>query len=55
MIPIASLLAAKLIQSKGKQRTTEFKLDMAWNKFDRIQRSILTDKTISQWTVCLTF
>ncbi|UJR10974.1 hypothetical protein I4U23_015159 [Adineta vaga] len=42
--------AAKLIQNEGKQRITELKLAMAWNKFDRIQRNILTDKTIFQWT-----
>ncbi len=52
MIPNASFLAAKIIENKGEQRTTELKLAMAWNKLDRIQRNILTDKTISQWAVC---
>jgi hypothetical protein len=52
-ISISYLLAAKIIQNEGEQRTTELKLAMAWNKFDRIQRNILTEKTVFQWTVCL--
>jgi hypothetical protein len=40
-----------MIESEGDQRFTEFKLAMAWNKFDRIQRNILTDKTIFEWIV----
>ncbi len=39
------------MQNEEDQRITELKLAMAWNKFDRIQRNILTDKTILKWTV----
>jgi hypothetical protein len=53
VIPTDSFLAAKILKSEEQQRITELKLAMAWNKFDRIQRNILTDKTIFQWAVCI--
>jgi hypothetical protein len=39
------------MQNEEEQRIIELKLAMAWNKFDRIQKSILTDRTIFKWTV----
>ncbi|CAF1186544.1 unnamed protein product [Rotaria sp. Silwood1] len=46
----ALLNGAKIIKNEEKQRITEIKLAMAWNKFDYIRKNILTDKTIFQWT-----
>lgn len=46
------LLAAKITTKEHEHRLQELKLAMAWNKFDRIQHTILTDNTIMKWTVC---